>query len=252
MAEPSSEHGVVTGQEGKVEITKITKTQEELLATAEDDVKRLQAEVHKEEAQNISTYLESPFRNPDRRYLYDRELGAKVELTAAQQAANILRFAGKGLTEEQPLGQGNIFELTLLDIPVEEAPFGREGYFHNTVQFGPEGEPTRGLDPYFEEGSKIKEETLKYPQNPALAMRVIPYFYRDQRVIRGFKEHDAKNILTHLQEGEQEVIGTDLRNVSIRLARVRVPKEHSGYKEGRLQMSVVVDYLRDKTPIAPK
>jgi len=156
---------------------------------------------------------------------------------------SILAFSERGMKEEEPLGRAHVYKDILLDIPAGERskqlPDGsRKNY---QIQIGNEG--SSGLHDYLEDGMMINEERLRFPQNPAVAMRVIPYFYRKRGRMMEY-EGEVERTLSQLKQGERVVNGTDLDNVSIVYERVSIPKEHSPYPEERLQMSVLVDYLK--------
>lgn len=207
---------------------------QELLVSAEADVKRLREEAHKEEEQNTVEYRKGAPRFP--REITEKELGVKVELAAAEKAVNWLHYAERGANEERPLGRGYVYKETLLDIAEGRRTPGKL----DTIVMGQTG--TRGLHDYFEEEMRLSERTLEYPQNPAIAMRAIPYLYRDRRRVNDY-ERVVEEALSRLKKGESVREATDLDNVYIEYARAMVPKERSDYSEERLQMSVVVDYL---------
>lgn len=203
---------------------------QELLASAEADAKRLREEVRKEEDQNNKKAPRFP------RKIEGRELGAKVELAAAEKAVSWLHLAEESVDKERPLGRGYVYKETLLDIAEGRHAPGKI----DSIVMGETG--TRGLHDYFEEGMELNQETLEYQKNPAIAMRAIPYLYRDRRRVRDY-ERVVEKTLSELKKGESVREATDVDSVYINYERLMVPKEHSDYSEERLQMSVVVDYL---------
>ena len=207
-----------------------------LLSSVDADIKKLQEQTQKEEEQNTVEYRKHTGGRP--REITGRELGAKIELLAAQKAFSLLDFAVRNADQEQSLSSAHLYKETLLDIAeIKIAPDKLD-----SIVIGKEG--TQGLHGYFEEGMKLSERTLRYPQNPAIAMRVIPYLYQDRRRVHDY-EHTVEQTLSKLKQGERALTATDLENVSIEYARVISPKEiDPNYKEERLQMSVVMDYLK--------
>lgn len=212
---------------------------QELSAVAEADVARLRAEARAEEKAHTpapETRVGQMPQGP--REITGRELGAKVELAAADRAAGLLDIAQEGARKEQPFGRAHVYEDVLLDIgrstplsPIQGINIGRGG--------------TTGLGDYFEEGIKIRERTLQSPDNPAIAMRVIPYFYTGQRGPRPGQELSVAKKLGALTEGNPILLEeTDVDNVLIKYARVKVPTANKSSHEERLRMSVVVDYLK--------
>lgn len=206
----------------------------ELLVSAETDVKKLREEARKEEEQNTAEYHKNTRGRV--RKIAGRELGAKIELAAAEKATNWLSLTERGVNKERPLGRGYVYKEVLLDIA--EGRIAPDEL--KSIVMSQEG--TRGLHDYFEEGMKLSESILKYQDNPTIAMRAISYLYQDRRRVSDH-EHVVEQTLSNLKKGERVVEGTDLDNVYIEYARVMVPKgKDSGYQEERLQMSVVVDY----------
>lgn len=218
---------------------KVSTRIQELSAVAEADVVRLKAEATAEEKANTlapETRVGQMPRGP--REITGRELGVKVELAAANRAAGLLNLAQEGAQKEQPLGRAAVYEDVLLDISSSTPLSPIQG-----VNIGIEG--TTGLKGYFEEGMKIHERTLQYQDNPAVAMRTIPYFYKDQRGRGPGRELSIAKQLGALTEGNPILLETtDVDNVHIKYARVKVPTANRYSYEERLRMSILVDYLK--------
>jgi hypothetical protein len=171
-----------------------------------------------------------------------RGLGAKIELKAAQMAREWLADAKRG-AQRRPGLSFHMAEDLLLDIPQGRTTLG--GSPVESITFSNDG--VQGLQEYFHPSTRDPfndGRTLQYYQNPTVANLATSFLYTDQRLQ---SLSNMKNSMEKLKKGEKEVMGTSLPNVSIEYRRAMVAKNASlgsEAREERLQMAVVVDYLK--------